>query len=322
VSSGRDPLPPDGILRTPEERFAGLPGFAFKPRYLDAGGARMHYLDEGRGQVLLLLHGEATWSYLYRKLIPELAWKHRVVAPDFVGFGRSDKHAGQEAYSFRGHVESLRALVERLDLKDITLVGQDSGLLVGLSLAAEEPSRFFRLAAVNVSLARDRTLAAACAAWWTARQAAAGVDPDLAAVLSSACPGLDPGCAAAYAAPYPDARYLAGVRTFPALGAPEAAPSPGDAQAGDEPPDLARARELLTAWFKPVLALFTSRDPATANARVADLLPAGGSPVVIDDAGHFPQEEKGEEVADRIHSFMLRTPPPRQTATFQPVPFW
>src|SRR5215471_10280189 len=141
------------VLRTPDARFQGLPGYAFAPHYLDAGGVRVHYLDEGvqTAAPVLLLHGEPSWSYLYRKMIPVLAAAgHRVVAPDLVGFGRSDKPTRIEDHTYARHVEWVRELVfDKLDLRNVTLVGQDWGGLIGLRLAAEHPERFGRLVVAN-----------------------------------------------------------------------------------------------------------------------------------------------------------------------------
>ena len=140
------------VYRTPDDRFADLPGFPFEPHYVEINGMRIHYVDEGEGETVLCLHGEPTWSYLYRKVIPPLAAQHRVVTMDFVGFGRSDKFTEMDAYSFGLHTDTLRGFVEVLDLHAVTLVVHDWGGLVGLAVAAEAPDRFARLVIMNTFL--------------------------------------------------------------------------------------------------------------------------------------------------------------------------
>jgi haloalkane dehalogenase len=211
------------ILKTPPERFANLPGFPWLPRISSDlpgfAGLAMSYLDEGpkAAPVFLCLHGQPTWSYLYRRMIPFfLATGSRVVAPDFFGFGRSDKPAEENVYTFDFHRNSLIAFVRTLDLSDVTLVVQDWGGLLGLTLPMDMPERFSRLIVMNTALATgDAPLPRGFLDW----RAFSNAHPDMAIgrLLARACPQLSPAEAAAYDAPYPDARYKAGVRRFPNL---------------------------------------------------------------------------------------------------------
>ena len=211
-------------LRTPDDRFSNLPGYTFAPHYVDdlPGYARLrlHYLDEGpRGarEVFLCLHGQPSWSYLYRKLIPFVtAAGHRAVAPDFFGFGRSDQPVDDAVYTFDFHRSALLALVERLDLRNITLVCQDWGGILGLTLPMAMPERFAKLLVMNTALGTgDRPLTEGFIAWraWCAK------NPDMAVgkLMARGCPLLSPEEVAAYDAPFPDVRHKAGVRRFPQL---------------------------------------------------------------------------------------------------------
>ena len=196
-------------MRTPEERFADLPGFAFGPHYLEWRGLRAHYLDEGRGRraTYLCLHGKPTWSYLYRRMIPVfVAAGARVVAPDFIGFGRSDKPAGRGAYTFDFHRQFLLDLIEQLDLRDVVLVVQDWGGLLGLTLPMEMPERFARLLVMNTTLATgDAPLSQGFVAWRDVREPATRTST-CGKLLARACPQLSAAEAAAYDAPFPGRR--------------------------------------------------------------------------------------------------------------------
>ena len=208
------------VLRTPDERFADLPGYPFSPHYFDGGhGLRMHYLDEGAraAPVALCLHGEPTWSYLYRKMIPAfLTAGLRVVAPDFFGFGRSDKPEDEAIYTFAFHRDAMIALIEALDLTRVMLVCQDWGGLIGLTLPMDMPGRFERLLAMNTALATgDGPLGEGFLAWRAFSNSKP--DMDIAELMKRSTPALTDAEAAAYAAPFPDARYKAGVRRFPNL---------------------------------------------------------------------------------------------------------
>jgi len=215
-------------MRTPDERFANLPGFAFRPHYLEWRGYRVHYLEEGNGdRTFLCLHGEPTWSYLYRRMIPHfVASGARAVAPDFIGFGRSDKPEDEATYTFDFHRDFLLSFIEDKGLKNITLVVQDWGGLLGLTLPMELPGRFERLLLMNTALATgDAPLPAGFVVW----RAYANAHPDLdcGKLLARACPHLSEAEAAAYDAPFPDARSKAGVRRFPNL-VPEHRDDPGE----------------------------------------------------------------------------------------------
>lgn len=286
------------ILRTPDERFANLPGFSYAPHYRDdlaPAGLRVHYVDEGPAdarQVFLCLHGEPTWSYLYRRMIPVLvAAGHRVVAPDLPGFGRSDKLEDDAAYTFDLHRELLLRFVERLDLREVTLVVQDWGGLLGLTLPMEMPERFSRLLLMNTALGTgDVALGEGFVAW----RAYVARNPDLAcgALLRRSCPHLSEAEAAAYDAPFPDARYKAGVRRFPQL-VPDRPDAPGA--------ELSRhARKWLqTSWRGESFMAVGAKDPVLGPevmAWVRTLVRGCPEPFVIAEAGHFVQEW-GEEVA-------------------------
>lgn len=199
-------------IRTPEECFENLPGFPFVPRYVEISGSRVHYVDEGEGEIILCLHGEPTWSFLYRKMIPTLSAKHRVIAMDFIGFGRSDKFTEREAYSFQMHRDTLVGFIDALALDQITLVVHDWGGLIGLRVASELPERFARLVIMNTGLPTgDEPVSDAFLAW---RQFAEST-PDLpiGQVISMGVAHGDrlaPEVIAAYEAPFPDASYKAG----------------------------------------------------------------------------------------------------------------
>ena len=212
------------ILRTPDERFKDLPGFAYAPNYIEDlpgyEGLRLHYVDEGPGDsehLFLCLHGEPTWSYLYRRMIPVFTEAgHRVVAPDYFGFGRSDKPVDDAVYTFNFHREALMRFIERLDLRGITLVCQDWGALLGLTLPMDTPGRFERLLIMNGALATgDVRLNEGFLEW---REWARGrPDMDVGKLMGLTCPHLTEGERAAYAAPFPDVHYKAGVRRFPEM---------------------------------------------------------------------------------------------------------
>ncbi len=294
------------LVRTPEERFANLPGFPYVPHYVELDGPRMHYVDEGQGEVVLCLHGEPSWSYLYRKLIPPLASGYRVVAPDFIGFGRSDKYTEPEAYSFQMHRDALIRFLDALSLERITLVCQDWGGLLGLTVAAELPDRFARLVIMNTGLPTgEEPMSRGFLAW----QAFALRSPDLpiGRIITSglAHPELvPPEVIGAYEAPFPDGTFKAGAKAFPAL-VPTKPDQPGAAE-------MRQARARLASWDKPALVLFSDGDPITRGGDVffRRLIPtARAQPeTTIHDAGHFLQEEKGEEIATRILAFLRATP--------------
>jgi haloalkane dehalogenase len=299
-------------LRTPDARFTELPGFPFSPNYVDVpdpegGSLRVHYVDEGarNAEPVLLLHGEPSWSFLYRKMIPILVDAGlRTVAPDLVGFGRSDKPAKRTDYTYQRHVDWMRAVVEQLDLTRITLVGQDWGGLIGLRLVAEDEARFARVVAANTFLPTgDRHPGDAFLAWQKFSQETETFP--VGRIVNGGCTtNLRPELIAGYDAPFPDETYKEGARQFPLL-----VPTAPDDPAAE--PNR-RAWEALRRWDKPFLTAFSDSDPITAGAdRVlqSDIPGAGGQPhTTITGAGHFLQEDRGEELARVIVDFVGYTP--------------
>lgn len=286
-------------LRTPDARFADLPGFPFAPRYAEVDGLRIHYLDEGPrdGPPVLLLHGEPTWCYLYRTMIPVLAaGGYRAVAPDLPGFGRSDKPAARGDYTYARLVGWMAGWMDAVGLTGMTLVGQDWGSLVGLRLAAEHPDRFARIVMANGALpAGDERIPFVFRAW----QAFARWTPVLPAgliVRAGTRRGLAPGVRAAYDAPFPGAAYQAGARALPQL-----VPTRPDDPAAEA---QRRAWQVLERWEKPFLTAYGDSDPITRAfaRRFQRRVPgAAGQPhTIIRRAGHFIQEDAGEELATVI----------------------
>ncbi len=294
---------PPMVLRTPDERFADLPGFPYKPHYVEVNGLRMHYLDEGKGDPILCLHGEPSWCYLYRKMVPALTKSHRVVAPDLIGFGRSDKPTERSAFTYAMHHDALAAFVKQLDLKRITLVCQDWGGLLGLPLATEMPDRFDRLVIMNTGLPAGEPLSPAFYLW--RELAAKSSDLDIGSVIQrGSLTKLEPAVIAAYNAPFPDARYKAGAHQFPLL-----VPTKPDDPGADT---MRKSREALAHWTKPVLVLFSDGDPITGGGDklFRKLIPgAKDEPeIVVKGGGHFLQEDKGEEIAKHIVEYLERRP--------------
>jgi haloalkane dehalogenase len=288
-------------LRTPDERFQDLPDFPWESHYAEvsADGAtvRMAYLDEGPedGQAVLLLHGEPSWSYLYRKMIPPLLEDGlRVVAPDLIGFGRSDKPASKDDYTYARHVQWLTDLVVReLDLRDVVLFCQDWGGLLGLRLVAEHPERFASVVASNTMLPTgDHDPGEAFRAWREFSLTAEGFDIGR-IVNAGTVSELSPEEIAAYDAPYPDDSFKAGARKFPSL-VPIAPDDP-------EAPANRAAWEVLKRWEKPFVCAFGDSDPITrgGDGVLQQLIPgAAGQPhATLQGVGHFSQEDGGAELA-------------------------
>ena len=280
-------------MRTPDSRFSALPGFAYAPRYLAWRDWHVHYIDEGAGpRTFLCLHGEPTWSYLYRRMIPVfVASGARAVAPDFVGFGRSDKPEDEALYTFDFHRRFLLDFVEKLDLKDITLVVQDWGGLLGLTLPMEMAERFTRLLVMNTTLGTgDVPLSEGFVAWRA--YVAKNPDLDCGKLMARACPHLRPEEAAAYEAPFPDARSKAGVRRFPQL-VPEKPGDPGAAISR-------KARDWLqSAWAGEAFMAIGAKDPVLGPPVMHELrgwIRNCREPLLVENGGHFLQEW-GEEVA-------------------------
>jgi haloalkane dehalogenase len=296
-------------FRTPDDRFADLPDFPWEPAYAeipdgDDGTLRAAYVDAGPadGPVALLLHGEPSWSFLYRHVIPVLADAGiRAVAPDMVGFGRSDKPTRPEDHSFARHVEWTRALVfDHLDLRDVTVVGQDWGGLIGLRLVAEHADRFARVVAANTGLPTgDFDMPEI---WWQFRRAVESAEVlDIGRLVASGCArGMSDEVRAAYDAPFPDEASKAGPRAMPTL-----VPTRPDDPAGDA---NRAAWEVLSAWHKPFLVAFSDSDPITgAMAPILRKLVPGTSGLdhpTIAGAGHFLQEDAGTELGRVVRDFM------------------
>ncbi len=301
------------ILRTPDERFADLPDFPYEPRYVevddgDGGRLRVAYVEAGPadGETVLLMHGEPSWSFLYRKMIPVLADAGlRVVAPDLVGFGRSDKPVSRDDYSYARHVGWMRqALLDELGLQDLTLVCQDWGGLLGLRLVAENPDRFARVVVANTGLPTgDQKMSEAFLAWQRFSQES----PDFQIgriVGNGTAQGAGPEVVAAYDAPFPDDRYTAGARIFPTL----VPTSPDDPAAADN----RAAWEVLSRWEKPFLTAFSDSDAITRGGErvFQKLIPgAQGMPhTTLAGGGHFLQEDVGPELARVVVDLIAATP--------------
>ncbi len=296
------------VLRTPDECFLGLPEYPFAPNYididcgLDATRLRMHYVDAGPATAapVLMLHGEPSWSYLYRRMIPIVAKAgHRVLAPDLIGFGRSDKPAARDDYSFQRHVDWLGAFVRALDLQSITLVCQDWGGLLGLRLVAEMPERFARVVAANTFLPTGDSRPGAAFLAWREFSQTVPVFPTGQIIAKGCCKPLPAEVLAAYDAPFPDESYKAGARAFPAL----VPASPDDP--ASEPNRQAWTR--LMQFDKPFLTAFSDSDPITrgADAVLQRLIPgaSGQAHTTLVGGGHFLQEDCGEELAKVIVTF-------------------
>ncbi|MES2415328.1 MAG: haloalkane dehalogenase [Pseudomonadota bacterium] len=302
------PLPriKGAILRTPESRFAGLPDFAWTPHYTELGGLRIAHIDEGPhdAPAVLLMHGEPTWSFLYRKMIPVLvAAGYRVLAPDLVGFGRSDKPVARGDYSYLNHVQWMNAWLQANDLKNITLFCQDWGSLIGLRMAAEAPERFARIVLANGGLPTGMEEVPPAFRIWRAFSRFSPWFPIGRIVRTGCTGGLTAGEVAAYDAPFPSRAYKTGARVFPGF----VPTTPDD----PERQNNERAWEVFKHWDKPFLTLFSNRDPVTRGGYKAwqKLVPgAQGQPHAITrGAGHFLQEDKGEEVAQSIAAFIRST---------------
>jgi len=292
------------VLRTPDERFASLPDFPYEPRYVDTGdGLRVAVVDEGPADAapVLLLHGEPSWSFLYRKMIPVLvAAGHRCVAPDLVGFGRSDKPAAQSDYTYQRHVDWMReVLFDRLDLREITFFGQDWGGLIGLRLVADSPDRFARVVVSNTGLPTgDRPPNEAFLAWQ--RFSKESPSFHIGRIIAGGCAqGLSDDAIAAYDAPFPDETYMAGARIFPSL-VPTSPDSPAHAE-------NVKAWEVLRRFDKPFLCAFGDSDPITRGGErqfIGHVAGTAGQPhTSIEGGGHFIQEDRGPELAQLIADF-------------------
>ena len=302
-------------LRTPDECFSTLPDYPYQPRYVEVpagdgtGSLRVHYLDEGdagAAETVLLMHGEPSWSFLYRKMIPPLADAgFRVVVPDLVGFGRSDKPAARTDYTYARHVEWMRAtLFDGLDLSGLTILGQDWGGLVGLRLVAEHPERFRRVVAANTGLPTgEMPMGDAFLSWQRFSQEAAELP--VAGIVGSGCTSqLSSDVLAAYDAPFPDESYKEGARQFPIL----VPTRPDDPAAAAN----RRAWGVLESFDKPFLCAYSDADPITrgADQLFLERVPGtrGQHHRTISGGGHFLQEDRGPELAAAVTDFIRANP--------------
>ena len=295
-------------VRTPDERFRDLPGWPFAPRYLeipdgDGGRLRVHFVDEGPrdAPAVLLLHGEPSWAYLYRKMIPVLADAGlRAIAPDLVGFGRSDKPLLRTDYTYQRHVDWMRAFVHALELGGVTLFAQDWGGLIGLRLVAEEPERFARVIAANTFLPTGDQPAGPAFERWRSFSQEVPVFPTGRILQGGTETELSPEVVAAYDAPFPDESFKAGARQFPTL-----VPTRPDDPASE--PNR-RAWTALERFVKPFLTAFSDADPITRGAEKAFQARVPGARGLehptVRGAGHFLQEDRGEELARIVLGFV------------------
>jgi haloalkane dehalogenase len=286
------------VFRTPDERFDALPGYDFDPHWRDVDGLRMHYVDEGAGEPVVCFHGEPTWAYLYRKIIgPLVAAGHRVIAPDYVGFGRSDKPTERDWYSYDRHVEYVGRLLGELELAEATVVVHDWGGPIGLRWAVENEQHVSRLVVLNTGLFAGQ-VNEAFMAWRNFAER----NPDLPVgfiIQSATVTELPPEITAAYEAHWPTAESKAGVAQFPLI-VPLSESDPGVAE-------MAAVRERLERWEKPALVCFSDSDPIfppKAGQRFVDLIPGARQLRVIEGGAHFLQEDKGEEIAAAINEFL------------------
>ncbi len=293
------------IFRTPEERFLDLVGYPFTPHYVDVNGVRMHYVDEGRGDPVLLLHGEPTWSFLYRKMIPPLAERYRVLAPDYIGFGKSDKPTDDAYYTFAQHYANLAALIAALDrLERITLVVQDWGGPLGLRLATQQPGRFSRLVILNTGLLSGDADAFTPGLLRWIEVSPYMIDKPISELMRRSFVSVMAGddVLRGYDAPFPNRESRAGARRFPLI-IPRSTADPGARE-------MIETREALSRWPKPTLVMFGERDavfpPAVAEGLVK-LIPRAEGPLFVQGAGHYVQEEAGDALAQHMLEFMSRT---------------
>ncbi|MDT8991688.1 haloalkane dehalogenase [Curvibacter sp. APW13] len=297
------------VLRTPLSRFAAIPDFPYEPKYVEVGALRIATIDEGPRDAppVLLMHGEPTWSYLYRKMIPALvAAGHRVIAPDLVGFGRSDKPTRTQDYSYSHHVAWMCAWMQAVDLQHATLFCQDWGSLLGLRMATHAPERFDRIVLANGGLPTGKERVPKAFKYWRAFARFSPWFPIGRIVNSGCAQKLSAAEIAAYDAPFPSTRYTKAARLFPTF-VPTTPDNP-ECRANEA------AWDVLKTWNKPFLTLFSSRDPITRGGDkiFLKLVPgtANQAHAVTRGAGHFLQEDKGPELAQQIHQFIQNTPTP------------
>ena len=289
------------IIKTPKESFNNIKDFPYQENYVDFENMQMHYIDEGEGETILAFHGEPSWSYLYRKFIPVLK-DYRFIAPDLIGFGKSDKVVGFKNYSFDLHFRSVVNFIEQLDLNDITIVVQDWGGLLGLSLLGKFPERFKRVVILNTFLPVGKPLPKFFKAW--VKYAKYHLNLPVGKIIQRASFGeLSADVIAAYDAPFPTKKHKHGAMSFPSL-------VPGKPTDGGVV-EMKQARKVLSEWQKPSLILFSDKDKILGGMDKFFLKTIPDTPNrhhgIIKDAGHFLQEEKGEEIAGVIQQFIEGT---------------
>jgi len=289
------------LIRTPDRYFENLEGFPYSPNYVEVNGTRIHYIDEGESdEVILCLHGEPSWSYLYRKFVPVLSPTYRLIAMDLVGFGRSDKYVDQADYTYKMHFDTVKGFIEALDLRNITLVVQDWGGLLGLPVLSVMEERFARVVIMNTFLpVGKRPMPAAFNAWKNFVKMTP-ILPIGKILQKGTHTELSKEVVRAYNAPFPKNKYKAGARVFPMM----VPTSPED----DGVKEMLHAREVLRNWQKPALVMFSDKDPIMRGGEkyfLHNIPTAQARPYYeIKGAGHFLQEDKGEEIAERIKMFM------------------
>ena len=290
--------PEGSVLRTPDDRFADLPDFPHEPRYVEVEGLRMAYVEQGEGDPILMLHGEPTWGYLYRRMIPPLAEVRRVIVPDLIGFGRSDKPVADNAYSYRSHLRWLRGFIEALDLWRVTLVCHDWGGLLGLRALAQMPQRFIRLVAMNTGIPDGRDLGEAFMGWRRFSQQQRSLDVPAIMRLAVRSRALAAAEATAYVAPFPSREYQTGALVFPRL-VPVRPDHPGAY-------DNRVAIETLRTLDLPVLLPWSDGDPVTRpwESQLRAIFRNVAPSLVIAGAGHFLQEDAGEQIAVHIRNWL------------------
>jgi haloalkane dehalogenase len=287
------------LFRTPDERFDGLPAYSFEPHWHLVDGLRLHYVDEGRGDPVVCFHGEPTWAYLYRRMLPPLVEAgQRVICPDYPGFGRSDKPTDRRWYSYDRHVEHVTALLASLDLSEATVVVQDWGGPIGLRWAVENAERVARLVILNTGVFTGR-VSKGFMAWRDFVER----NPDLPVgfvIQSATTSELSDEILAAYEAPFPNQESKAGAAQFPLL-----VPISDDSDGAAE---MRAVADGLSHWDKPALVAFSDSDPVFPYPRAGeffcDLIPGAGEQVRIEGAAHFLQEDRGERIAEEIVRFV------------------
>lgn len=300
------------ILRTPDERFKNLPDYNFAPNYLqvqssDNTDIRIHYVDEGPkdAEPVLMLHGEPSWSFLYRTMIPEFVNAgYRAIAPDLVGFGKSDKPSEREDYTYQSHVDWMQSWLDQLDLNNITLVCQDWGGLIGLRLVTENPDRFARVVTANTFLPTGEQPANDAFLAWRDFSQTTPEFPVGNIISGATTTDLSNAIINGYDAPYPSEEYKAGARQFPAL-VPISTEDPASAA-------NKAAWKVLSQWNKPWLTAFSDKDPITAglDKTFQETVPGAKNQnhTIIENGGHFLQEDKGPELAQATIKFMADNP--------------